>query len=128
MSESELYNEKVVNAIEGMFGDYERPPKLKTTKNLYKTYGAWGQTTYIKESKLPILIEVDEDLLVENPREGVATIVHEMLEWRGIERGEEFPHFFAESNQDEIIPVAMLTPLDYFLHSHPILSLIIRGY
>lgn len=128
MSTEQLYNQKAIDAIETLFGPYQQKPQMKLTPNLYKKYGAWGQTTYIRESRLPILIEIDEDLFDKSPLEGMTTVVHEMLEWRGIERGESFPHQFAETHQTAILPVAMLTPLDYILQRHPLLSVIIRGY
>lgn len=127
-SEPQLYNQKIVNAIETLFGAYNAPPQMKVTSNLYKKYGCWGQTTYLRESKTPILIEVDEDLFENNKTEGLTTVVHEMLEWRAIEKGEQFPHQFAEQNQNSILAVSNLTPMDYLLQRHPVLSLIIRGY
>lgn len=128
MSEPELYNQKLVGEIETRFGSFTKAPQLKLTENLYNKYGCWGQTTYLRETHTPMLIEVDKDLFENNPAEGLTTVVHEMLEWRGIERNEPFPHLFAEKNQQALLSVASLTPLDYVLSKRPILSLIIRGY
>ena len=127
MSES-LHNQKIVDAIETLHGQYQRKPTMKVVPNLYKTFGCWGQTTYLRETHTPVLIEIDKDLFENNQREGLTTVVHEMLEWRGIERNEQFPHLWAEQNQDSILAVAGLTPMDYLLHNHPVLSIILRGY
>lgn len=127
MSES-LYNQKIVDAIETLYGQYSRRPEMKVTPNLYKTFGCWGQTTYLRETHTPVLIEIDQDLFQNNQREGLTTVVHEMLEWRGIERAEQFPHSWAEQNQDSILAVAALKPMDYLLQNHPFLSILLRGY
>lgn len=127
MSES-LYNQKIVDAIETLYGQYQHKPTMKVAPNLYKTFGCWGQTTYLRETHTPVLIEIDQDLFENNQREGLTTVVHEMLEWRGIERNEQFPHLWAEQNQESILAVAGLTPMDYFLQTHPVLSVILRGY
>lgn len=127
MSES-LYSQKIVDAIETLYGKYTNKPILKVVPDLYKKYGCWGQTTYLRQANQPVMIEIDQDLLQNNPTEGLTTVVHEMLEWRGIERAEEFPHWFAEKSQDSILAVAALTPMDYFLQKHPVLSRIFRGY
>jgi hypothetical protein len=127
MSES-LYSQKMVDAIETLYGKYNKRPEMKIVPNLYKKYGCWGQTTYLRDIHEPVLIEIDQDVFQNNPKEGLTTVVHEMLEWRGIERGEQFPHQFAEQSQDSILSVAALTPMDYILQQRPLLSLILRGY
>jgi len=128
LSEPQLYNQKIKGEIEKRFGSYEVPPTMQLTDNLYNKYGCWGQTTYLRETHTPIIIEVDKDLFDTSPTEGLTTVVHEMLEWRGIERKEPFPHLWAEQNQGAILNVASLTPLDYWLSQRPLLSLLVRGY
>jgi len=127
MSES-LYSQKIVDAIETLYGKYKKRPEMKVVTDLYKTYGCWGQTTYLRDAHEPVLIEIDQNIFENNTKEGLTTVVHEMLEWRGIERGEQYPHWFAEQAQDSILSVAALTPIDYFLQKRPLLSLIFRGY
>ena len=118
-----------IKAIEERFGPYKYKPRVVITPNLYKKYGALGQTTFTKTADgTPVLIEIDADIWYNKPRLGRETLVHELLEWKFIEQGEEYPHHMSERYTPEIFGVASRTWLDVFLEEHPLIRRIVRGY
>jgi hypothetical protein len=123
-SEYEAYSQ----AVENRFGPYRYKPRVVIKPNLYKMYGSLGQTQFLKtEDGTPVLIEVDEDVW-KKPHLGIETLVHELLEWKFIESGEQFPHYLSETYTPEILGKATRTALDVFLQEHSILRRILRGY
>lgn len=98
------YYKPIIQAIESHFGRYEYTPRVIIQPGLYKTYGALGETEFIRtEDGTPVLIRIDADIWHGRPQLGLETLVHELLEWRAVERGEEYPHFFAEQNTPLIL-------------------------
>jgi len=123
----EEYDSRLISEIEYRFGPYRSQPKIVLTPDLYKRLGAWGQTSFIRDG-YPVIIEIDRDIYLNNPALGKEVLVHELLEWRMIERGEKYPHYLAEKYTHEILARANITPLDLFLQRRPLLRLLLRGY
>lgn len=122
------YDQRIITEIERRWGPYTYTPRIKLTPNLYKRLGAYGQTTFIStEDGRPVLIEIDKDIYLNNPALGIEVLTHELLEWCAVERGEEFPHYFAEKHTPEVLKVAMATPLSVFLERRPLLRFLLRG-
>lgn len=129
---SPQYYQPIIEAIENRFGKYQYTPRVVLIPDLYKTYGALGQTTFLRtRDGTPVLIEIDADIWHNRPALGLETLVHELLEWRFIERGEEHPHFLSETYTPEILAdvsgVATVSIFDIFLQRHPIIRRILLG-
>lgn len=129
---SPQYYKPIIEAIEAKFGEYKYTPRVVLTPNLYKSYGALGETTFLKtRDGTPVLIEIDADVWHNRPKLGLETLVHELLEWKFIEMGEEYPHFLSETYTPEILAeisgVATVSALDIFLQRHPIIRRILLG-
>lgn len=123
-SEYEAY----IKAVEQRFGPYHYKPRVVVKPNLYKMYGSLGQTQFLKtEDGTPVLIEIDKDVW-KKPHLGTETLVHELLEWKFIEAGEEFPHYLSETYTPEILGKATRTFIDIFFQQYPILRRILKGY
>jgi len=109
----------LVESIEAQFGSYKNRPQVTLIPDLYKKTGAWGITTYTERT--PLGIEVDENLFIYNPALGQSVTVHELLEWKAVEKGELYPHWFAEQNTPKILKMANIRPLDVLLEKRPVL-------
>lgn len=109
--------EAFVQSIESQFGPYKTRPNATLVPDLYKKSGAWGITTYTGTT--PLRIEVDENLFIYNPALAQKVTVHELLEWKAVERGETYPHWFSEKNTPEILKMANIRPLDVILENWP---------
>jgi hypothetical protein len=91
------YYQPIIKVIESHFGKYEYTPRVVITPGLYKMYGALGETQFIKTTDgQPVLIQIDADIWHNRPQLGLETLVHELLEWKAIEMGQQYPHAFAE--------------------------------
>jgi len=118
----------IIETIENRFGRYRYKPRVAIKPDLYKKYGALGQTTFVKTADgTPVLIEIDADVW-QKPHLGLETLTHELLEWHAIEQGEEFSHFWAEQHTQEIFGQAARTIIDVFFANHPFLRRLVRGY
>lgn len=129
---SPKYYKTIVNAIEERFGKYFYTPRIILKPDLYKTSGALGQTLFLRsDGAEPVLIEIDSDIWHNRPQMGLETLIHELLEWRFIERGEKYPHFMSETHTPEILAAilqpAQLTLIDLFLQRHPMLRWAVLG-
>jgi hypothetical protein len=120
--------EAYIKAIEKRFGPYRYRPRVVVKPNLYKMYGSLGQTQFLKTTDgTPVLIEIDEDIW-KRPYLGIETLVHELLEWKFIEAGEEFPHYLSETYTPEILGKATRTFIDFFFQQHPVFRRFLMGY
>ena len=107
----------LIKTVESKFGAYKTQPNVTLIPDLYKKTGAWGITSYTGNT--PLFIEIDENLFIYNPNLGHSVTVHELLEWRAVERGEVYPHWFSEQNTPEILKMANIRPVDVLLESWP---------
>jgi len=106
-----------IRSIESQFGTYRQRPRVTLVPDLYKKNGAWGITTFT--GRTPLSIEIDENLFVYNPTLARSVAVHELLEWKAVERGEQFPHWFSESHTPDILQRSDIRPADVLLENFP---------
>lgn len=106
-----------IQSIESQFGAFKTPPRVTLVPDLYKKSGAWGITTYTGNT--PLSIEVDENLFIYNPALARSVTVHELLEWKAVERAEPYPHWFSEKNTSEILKMSNIRPMDVMLENWP---------
>lgn len=134
------YYQPIIQSIESHFGKYEYTPRVIIQPGLYKTYGALGETEFVRTADgTPVLIRIDADVWHSRPQQGLETLIHELLEWRAVERGEEYPHFFAEQNTPLILSEVTqkirsqatfgqpITLFDLILARFPLLRQIVKG-
>lgn len=106
-----------IQTIESQLGPYKTRPKVTLAPNLYKKSGAWGITTYTGNT--PLSIEVDENLFIYNPTLAQSVTVHELLEWKAVERDEIYPHWFSETHTADILKMSNIRPADLLLERWP---------
>jgi hypothetical protein len=126
------YYQPIIEAIEAHFGKYQYAPRVVLTPGLYKSYGALGETHFIRRGDgQPVLTQIDADIWHNRSYLGLETLVHELLEWRFIERGEQYPHFLSEQNTpiilSEVLETSQQTLVDAFLQRHALIRRIILG-
>lgn len=126
------YYNSIIEAIEKRFGKYFYTPRIVLKPDLYNTSGALGQTLFLRsDGSEPVVIEIDSDIWHNRPQLGIETLVHELLEWKMIEKGEKYPHMLAERFTPvvlaEVLKPAQLTLVDLFLQRHPVIRRVILG-
>jgi len=134
---SVTYYEPVIKAIESHFGKYKHVPRVVIVPDLYKMYGALGETQFVKRTDgQPVIINIDADVWHNKPQLGIETLVHELLEWRFIEKGEKYTHSLSEQYTPMILSEVLQTSalqrqtislLDTLLIRFPLLRRILLG-
>ena len=120
---------KIIAEIERRLGPYQTKPKVTVVPDLYKKTGALGTTTYLDvPNGVPKIIEIDENLFIYNEPAAYRVLTHELLEWRFIERGEQYHHYMAEKYSQDILTTVDITPIQILLWNRPILRRALLGY